>query len=128
MTNWVSIATLAVSFITPLIKKAGEKAAEKVGEAIFNLIKEKFKGDEEAESTLKNFEKNPDRHEVPLIDILKEKAEVDSEFGENLKKLVEAASEPSSITTISQQAVGRGIAQAAGSGAKATVSMDKTDD
>lgn len=127
MTDWVSIATIAVSLIAPFVKKAGEKAAEKAGETIFNLIQHKFKGDDEAESTLKNFEKNPKRHETALVDILKERAETDADFGAELKKLIEAANEKDTAT-ISQKAVGKGIAQAAGTGASATVSIDKMDD
>ncbi len=127
MNNWSLIATIAVGFVTPLVKKASEKAAEKVGEAIFNLIKDKFKDDEEAESALRNFEKNPDRYEMVLADILREKAETDPKFGASLRKLIEAADEQQT-TTIKQEAIGKGIAQAAGTDTSATVSMGKEND
>ena len=127
MSDWASIAVIAVGLITPLVKKASEKTAEKVGEAVFNLVKTKFEGDEEAETTLKNFENNPKRHEAALTDIIKEKAETDPDFGTALNKLVAAADKAGQVT-ISQQAIGRGIAQAAGTGSSATVSLGKSDE
>jgi hypothetical protein len=127
MTNWPVIAATAVGILVPFVKKGGEKVAEKVGEAIFNLIKDKLKGDEEAESTLKNFEKTPDRHGTALADILREKAEADSEFGAALKKLVEVSGEQGT-RGVTQIASGTGIAQAAGTGASASVSIGEKDD
>lgn len=109
MINWLAIATIAVSIITPLVKKAGEEFSGKVGEEIFSLIKRKFKGDEEAESTLSAFEKKPERYNTALVDILREKAEVDSVFGELLLKLVQNIDGQYNVTQIAK---GTGIAQA----------------
>ena len=122
--DWLTIGTAAVNILTPFVKKAGEKVAEKAGEAIFSLIKDKLQGDEEAESTLNNFQKNPERHGGVLADILREQAEADLTFGAALKKLVEGSEQhqPGSVTQI---ASGTGIAQAAGAGASASVTMSQ---
>ena len=109
MINWIAIATTAVSIITPLVKKAGEEFAGKTGEEIFSLIKRKFKGDKEAESALSDFEKKPERYRSALADIVREKAETDSAFGQLLLKLVESVKEQHGVTLIAR---GTGIAQA----------------
>ena len=126
MVDWMAIATAAVGLLAPFVKKAGEKAAEKAGEAIFKLIQDRLKGDEEAESTLKNFEKKPERHGPALADILRETAEADPEFGAALKKLIEDAEEEAA-GGVTQIARGTGIAQAAGTGASASVTMTERD-
>jgi hypothetical protein len=127
VTDWLVIATAAVGILAPFVKTAGDKFAEKAGESIFNLVEGKLKDDEEAESTLKNFEKNPDRHRAALADILREKAEADPGFGAALKKLVEDTAEQTG-GSVTQIARGVGIAQASGTGASASVSMGKTED
>lgn len=127
MVEWIAITTAAVNILAPFVKKAGEKAAEKAGEAIFTLIKDKVQGDTEAKSTLANFEKNPDRHATALADILREQAENDPEFGAALKKLVEE-SDKQAAGSVTQIASGTGIAQASGTGASASVSIDQKGD
>jgi hypothetical protein len=124
MTDWLAIATTAVGILTPFVKKTGEKVAEKAGEAIFGLVKDKLKRDEEAKNTLKNFEEKPERYGTALADILREKAKADPGFGAALRKLVEVADEQN-VNTVTQIARGTGIAQAAGSGASASVSISK---
>jgi len=108
--------------LVPFVKKVGEEVAEKTGEAIFNLVQDKLKGDKEAEGILENFGKKPDRYSVALADILREQAETDPEFGAALEKLLQHAEEEAA-DRVTQIAQGTGIAQAAGSGASATVSM-----
>lgn len=120
--DWLPIASAAVGILIPFFKKAGNKAAEKAGEALFDAVQDKVEGDEEAESALENFQKKPDRYSTALADILREKAESDPEFGENLKQLVRNA-DGEALRTMTQVAKGKGIAQAAGNDASASVSI-----
>lgn len=124
MSDWLGIATAAVGILTLFVKKAGEKVAEKAGEALFALIKAKLKGNDEAESTIKNFENNPKRHGSALVDILKEEAYADPAFGTALKQLVEEAGGHTS-KKVTQIAQGTGIAQSAGDKASASVIMGR---
>lgn len=57
----LALATTAVTFLSPYLVKAGEKAAEKVGEKlpelagkVWNAITAKFKGQPSAEEALKD--------------------------------------------------------------------------
>lgn len=125
--NWAAIATAAVGILTSFVTKAGEKVSERAGEALFKLVRSRLENDKEAQTTLENFEKNPKRHGTALADIVREKAEDDPEgFGEALRGLLgEIADEaPDSVAQIAR---GKGIAQAAGTGASASVSLNESD-
>jgi hypothetical protein len=128
MIDWLAIATAAVAILTSFLTKTAEKAGEKSGEALLKLVKDKFKKgqDEKAAQTLENFQQNPERYRSAMVDVLKEKAEADPEFGETMRDIVAGAEFRAQSDTVSQTAMGTGIAQATGTGASASVVMAPT--
>ena len=105
------VITAAVSFMVALFTNVGQEFAKKAGEDLFLLVKKKFSGDKESESTLSNFQNKPERYKDVLIDILKEQVSADKSFGEEIKKIVEKTPQITSGTT-TQIAKGIGNAQA----------------
>ena len=105
------VITAAVSFMVALFTNVGQEFAKKAGEDLFLLVKKKFSGDKESESTLSNFQNKPERYKDVLIDILKEQVAADKSFGEEIKKIVEKTPHINSGTT-TQIAKGIGNAQA----------------
>ena len=99
----MTLAASAVTILTPFIKKGAESFADTIGtelgsnvakattekvKNLFNKIKNKFSGDEEAEHALRNFQKKPDRYSSPVQEILKEKFDQDGGFATEVDKLV----------------------------------------
>jgi hypothetical protein len=100
-----TIAAGAISVLTPYLaeagkefaKKAGEKLADKAGE-IYQLIKDKFKGDDEAQQTLALVEAKPDSKPrlATLEEVLLDRMRGDGEFLHKLHQLVTEAREADS--------------------------------
>jgi hypothetical protein len=99
----MTLATNAVAILSPFIKKGAvafvnELASKMGGDAakvtvnkvkgLFDRIKSKFTGDDEAVDALRRFEEKPDRYSSTLKDILKEKLEQDKDFAMELDNLV----------------------------------------
>lgn len=95
-----AITTAAVALLSSylaqvgeaFVKKAGEKLAEKAG-ALYQAIKEKFKGDAYAEQTLVRAEEKPETEgrQIALQEVLAEKMESDPDFAEMVRRLIEEA-------------------------------------
>lgn len=94
------IAASAMSFLMPLLVKAGEAAAQKAGVAAWEkakqiqaAIKRKLSGDAYAEQTLKRVEEEPDSQErqAALKGILAEKLKEDPEFSASLMQMLDEA-------------------------------------
>lgn len=95
-----TIATGAVAVLTPYLleagkgfaNKAGAKLSEKAGE-IYRLIKDKFKGDEDAEGALSMTESKPESkaRQTTLQEVLIEKLSRDDNFAAALNKLLDEA-------------------------------------
>lgn len=98
-----TLAASAVAIISPFIKKGTEafasELATEIGEdaakvtvakikSLFDKIKSKFRGDNEAEDAVRHFEEKPDRYSSTVQDILKEKLDEDNDFAMDLDKLV----------------------------------------
>jgi len=96
-----TLATSAVALIVPYIAKAGEAIAEKAGQAVWDSfagkakalydgLKAKFAGDEDAASALKQLENKPDSEgrQAALKEVLEEKIQADPTFAEMLLQLV----------------------------------------
>lgn len=95
--NIESLATAALALLGPYLAKASEAFAKKAGEqligkiaALYQAIKDKFKGDDHAEQTLARLEQDPEskRRQAALEDVLIEKMEQDAEFAEKVRQLV----------------------------------------
>lgn len=93
-------AAAVVSFLSPFLLKAGEKIAEKAGEAftvkiseIYSSVKEGLSGDHYGELTLLRLEQAPadEGRKTALQSVLQEKMSADEKFAGVLKKLVEEA-------------------------------------
>lgn len=93
MINWASVAEEAVGIMTAVVKKRGRKVELEVGQALFNLVRDKLKGHAEAENTLNNFANNPGEYGEALVGTLQAKAEADPGFGEKLKSQVDAVAD-----------------------------------
>jgi hypothetical protein len=95
-----TIAAGAITVLSPYLAKAAGKFAEKAGEklvekadALYQTIKNYFKGDEDAAQTLALAESKPDSKArlSALEEVLVEKMTVDSTFAEEITQLVEEA-------------------------------------
>jgi hypothetical protein len=93
------VSAAAVAILAPYLAKAGEAFASKVGEAAFDgaksllkTIREKFARDDDdyAKQTLQRLEELPADagRQQALESVLKEKADADSGFADELKQLV----------------------------------------
>lgn len=100
MVEPISVAAMAIAFLTPYLVKAGESFAEKAGEAVaekvgalYRTIKGKFAGDSYAEQTLLRLEESPDAkgRQSALENLLNEKMEEDTTFAERVRLLVDEA-------------------------------------
>jgi hypothetical protein len=126
--DWIIIASGIVEILTWFVTKTGEGFVQKAGEEVYDFLRAKFNNDDEATTLLTHFSKKPDRYKDVLIDVIKEKALKDPEFGERLMVLYEKNQNlRTDKNRIVQNAVGDGIAQAAGTQASASVNLDKTE-
>lgn len=116
--DWIPVATVAVSMLSPYIQEAGKAAAKKIGEALpekitamRQAIQGRFESDQDQKGlqTLNLFDDDPETFESALIKLVAKKAAEDSSFGKQLQKLLSEAQEPAS-----------GSVQVSGSGAAAT--------
>ena len=87
----ITLAATTLSVILPFvakgadefIKAAGKEAYENA-KSLFNYVKGKLSTNEEYDSTVTNFEKNPQRHAMAVEDILKEALAKDEEFAKQV--------------------------------------------
>jgi cytochrome c551/c552 len=106
------IAGTAIALLGPylaeagkaLAKEASEQLADKVG-ALYQKIKNKFKGDAYAEQTLARVEEKPDSagRQDALRTILTEKMEEDEVFAKAIRRLVEESEQIRDGDVINQQ-------------------------
>lgn len=86
--------------LTPFLTKAGEKVAEKIGEAgfekaksLYSAIRDKFASDEDeyALQTLRKLEEQPENEgrKAALIGVLAGKADDDAGFAQQLERIVQ---------------------------------------
>ena len=101
------IATTAVGFLSPYLAKAGEVAAKKVGEDIYQALKARFSKKPAAQEALADLEKAPDDTDLQAalrIQLKKLLAE-DEAFAAQLQHLLkEAAGTEAGVTIIKQVA------------------------
>jgi len=98
-----AIATTTIAILSPYLAKAGEAAANKVGEAawekaaeIYDAIQARFVQDDDDDypsQTLKRFEEQPDSRKAALQEILEEILSQDSDFAQSLSHLLKEADE-----------------------------------
>ena len=126
--DWVIVASGVVSLLTWFVTKTGESLAQKAGGQLFDLLKQKFKKDKEANNTLEYFAKNPERYKNALTDIVKDKATSDSKFGEKLLSIVDESRKfLTNEGVINQTAIGNGNAQVIGNQSSASVILGKSE-
>lgn len=122
-----TLATNAVLLIVLYLAKAGETIAEKAGQAVwdsfaekakalYESLKAKFAGDEDAATALKQLENKPDSEgrQAALKEVLEEKIQADPTFAEMLRQLVPEVKQSGGDTitqtlTISGEQVGKVI-------------------
>ena len=111
-----TIAAAALGIMAPYLmeagkgftSKAGEKLTEKASE-IYEVIKQKFSGDNDAEQVLSLAEAMPDSkgRQLSLQEVLTKKLETDAEFASTLRRLIEEAKAADTHNVIAFQ---RGVA------------------
>lgn len=97
----VTLAISGVALIVPYLAKAGEAIAEKTGQAVwdsfagkakalYESLKAKFAGDEDAATALKQLENKPhsEGRQAALKEVLEEKIQADPTFAEMLRQLI----------------------------------------
>jgi hypothetical protein len=92
----VTLATAALTILTPFAKDAGKELVKTVGEigvekakGLFHWLKQKFAGDPSASKDLSRFETDPDKFENGLEAAIKERVEQDPGFAAELKKRID---------------------------------------
>jgi hypothetical protein len=92
----VTLATAAVTILTPFAKDAGKELVKVVGEIgfekakdLFAWLKRRFAGDSAASKDLARFEADPDKFVAGLEATIKEKVEQDPEFAAELTKRID---------------------------------------
>ena len=90
-----AIAATAISVLAPYVTKGAEEFIKTAGKdgyektkALFTSLKARWQGNDEAKSTLENFEKNPERHGPPLKGILEDELAADPEFRSELSRQI----------------------------------------
>ena len=89
----ITVATTAVSLLSPYLlkgaeefaKELGKEVAQKVGD-VYKYLKNTFTGDSEESQVLSLFEKKPEKYGTNLADVLEERAKSDKDFAAGLEK------------------------------------------
>lgn len=128
----MTIATSAIAILTPFLKKGAEKFAEEIGKSVeesggeagkrvgeivvdktkklFDKLKQKLSGNEEAEMNLKLFERNPDNYAENFQKVLATELDKDKNFAQEVDGLVNEIKESSpQIVTIIENAKAKNI-------------------
>ena len=92
----VTMATTALTILTPLAKDAGKELVKAVGEigvekvkSLMTWLKQRFSSDPSAAKDLSRFEADPDKFAPGLEATIKEKAEQDADFAAELKRRID---------------------------------------
>lgn len=102
------IATTAIGFLSSYLTKAGETAATKVGEDIYQSLKARFGKKPVAQNTLADLEQDPtdpDRQAAVRVQLKKLLAE-DASFATQLQQLLKQAGQTEAGATVIQQVAG----------------------
>lgn len=102
------IATTAVGFLSPYLAKAGEVAAKKVGEDIYQALKARFGKKPAAQEALADLEKAPSDTDLQaaLRVQLKKLLVEDEAFAAQLQQLLQKAGGTEAGATIIKQVAG----------------------
>lgn len=102
------IATTAVGFLFPYLAQAGEAAAKKIGEDIYQALKTRFGKKPTAQETLNDLEKAPNDqdHQAALRVQLKKLLAEDEAFAAQLQNLLQEAGETEAGATVIKQVAG----------------------
>ena len=123
----LTLATTAASFLSPYLKKAGEKAAEKIGAQLpaaagkmWNAITSRFNGRPAAEDAVKDLMAKPDDqlYQSTFANQLRKILEVEPAFVVELERLLNSAQSQGGDTIVNTGsgavATRGGVAAAAG--------------
>jgi|SRR5687768_219091 len=91
----ISLAATVIGIVSPYVAKGAQELISHVGQEAYEktkqlvtYLKDKWTGNDEASSTLKNFEQKPERHEKALQDILEEQLSNDPQLAAEVEKQV----------------------------------------
>ena len=126
-----AISTAAWAVLAPIVEKgakaAGEAALEKAQE-LLDFLKEKFRGDQQAEDIVDRFEEEPDLYEVPFRKILERHLQSDEGLAAELRELLESQGSKIEIDIVAGDAdtvTGAEIGEATSLEASAKIKVDK---
>jgi len=107
------IASTAVGFLSSFLAKAGDAAAKKAGEDIFETLKARIGKKPAAQEALADLEKAPDDADlqVALRVQLKKLLEEDKAFATQLQQLLQEAGKTEAGATIIKQVAGNNAKQ-----------------
>ena len=96
--DWTQISLAVVAILGPFLTKAGEAASEKIGEELYDWLKQRFQKaqDDDAQMALAQLEKKPDSkpRRDALVEVLAERAAADpAGFGAELQSRVQKIAE-----------------------------------
>lgn len=121
----ITMAATAASILAPYVAKGAEEFIKAVGKDayektknLFTTLKARWAGNEEATTTLANFEEKPERYTAVLKSILEEELENDSNFRTELSQrlndigpyieIIQKVKRGEDITGIEAESVKRG--------------------
>jgi hypothetical protein len=92
-----TLAATAMTILAPYVAAGGKKAAEVAGASLaeqagklLSKIRDWFKGDQEAQTALESFERNPNRYGAIVQDILVERLRSSPDVAKELQGLLDA--------------------------------------
>ena|SRR5215472_13660853 len=92
-----TLAATTMTILAPYVAAGGKKAAEVAGAALaeqagklLSKIRDWFKGDQEAQTALQSYEKNPNRYGPIVQDILLERLKSSPDLVKELQSLIDA--------------------------------------
>jgi hypothetical protein len=92
-----TLAATTMTILAPYVAAGGKKAAEVAGAALaeqagklLTKIRDWFKGDQEAQTALQSYEKNPNRYGPIVQDILIERLKASPDLVKELQSLIDA--------------------------------------
>lgn len=102
-----ALTTTAIGVLTPYLAKAGEAAAKKGGEEVYNLLKSRFSQDPAAQRDLEDLAQEPANldNQAALRKQIKKQLQADPDFAAQLEKILDRTGPAKGGTvTINQQA------------------------
>lgn len=102
------LASTTVAFLSPYLAKAGEAAAKKIGEDLYQVIKARFRKESTAKAALDDLTETPGDEDIQaqLRVQLKKLMKEDKKFAGQIEQITQEANQTEAGATIIKQVAG----------------------